>query len=312
MATFYINADSGNDTTGTGTASAPWLTFIKAHDEASDGDTIVAQASAATYTFATKTLSKSFTLKADKPGDAVFDAGGSAVRWFQNSSTLTNIVQNIWFQNGIPNATQDPIFCFAHPSGNNVSTWKFHGCKFDDFEITTTSVVSNGKRGGLIGARLQATYNSFLELRGCSISRITTWGSSPEKATLFGFDNFNTTIAQTSFDFNGVAISIPASGSTAISQIFSGRGGTAKIKQLKNIAVSTTDSTGYGYAFASDIITDACFHNITSVPSGTNIITDDPLFVDPDTGNLDLQHNGFPDSHADQVKSPCIDIGIQF
>ena len=51
MAIYYINSVSGNDTTGTGAAGAPWLTMSKAHTSSATGDTIILQPASAVYTF---------------------------------------------------------------------------------------------------------------------------------------------------------------------------------------------------------------------------------------------------------------------
>ena len=51
MATYYLNADTGNNTTGTGTSALPWLTIAKAVTSSTTGDTIYCQNSTATYSW---------------------------------------------------------------------------------------------------------------------------------------------------------------------------------------------------------------------------------------------------------------------
>ena len=56
---YYLNADTGDDSTGDGSSSTPWLTISKAHTEASSGDTIICQDSTAEYAFSTIIFTKS-------------------------------------------------------------------------------------------------------------------------------------------------------------------------------------------------------------------------------------------------------------
>ena len=43
MATYYINADTGDDTTGDGSSALPWATLSKGITGSASGDTIFAQ-----------------------------------------------------------------------------------------------------------------------------------------------------------------------------------------------------------------------------------------------------------------------------
>ena len=49
MATYYLNADTGNDTTGDGSSALPWLTVSHAVSNSTSGDTIFAQSSTNDY-----------------------------------------------------------------------------------------------------------------------------------------------------------------------------------------------------------------------------------------------------------------------
>jgi len=81
MPTYYINADTGNDSTGTGTSGAPWKTISKAHTSAAAGDTIICQDSVAAYTWGNQTFTKGLTIQGqrDNGSGAVFDALNVAV-----------------------------------------------------------------------------------------------------------------------------------------------------------------------------------------------------------------------------------------
>src|SRR6056300_187691 len=77
MATYYINADTGDDTTGDGSQGNPWLTINHAVSQIADEEeaTIFAQNATAVYTFS----SKDFRDKVDKvqgesASGVVFDA----------------------------------------------------------------------------------------------------------------------------------------------------------------------------------------------------------------------------------------------
>jgi hypothetical protein len=104
VATYYINASTGNDTTGSGTAGSPWLTVSKAHTMASDGDTVVLQSTSSTYNHTSAlTFTKSLTIQGeeDDASGAVIDGGLSATigTWLLNTANKLLTIKNLTFQN---------------------------------------------------------------------------------------------------------------------------------------------------------------------------------------------------------------------
>lgn len=65
MATRYANADTGNDTTGTGTSGAPYATLDKAITVSSDNDTVILQQATTDYVFQNDTIPAGLTIQGD-------------------------------------------------------------------------------------------------------------------------------------------------------------------------------------------------------------------------------------------------------
>ena len=103
---YYINADTGNDTTGAGTAVSPWATLAKAYASSAVGDTIHFQSSTAHYALVTATMA-SRTLIGVSAKTCVLDGGGaSAVQWLLSG---TFSVSNLRFTNVAPYTAQKPL-----------------------------------------------------------------------------------------------------------------------------------------------------------------------------------------------------------
>ena len=99
MATYYINADTGNDSTGDGSSGSPWLLLSKAHTEAASGDTIICQDSTATYAFTNQIFTKDLTVEGEQvdASGAVFDGNNAEVYWVHDSVDL--ILSKLTFTN---------------------------------------------------------------------------------------------------------------------------------------------------------------------------------------------------------------------
>jgi hypothetical protein len=123
MATYYINADTGNDTTGDGSQFNPWLTLSKANSSSASGDTIFCQNSTNTYLFQTLTIVGKNIIGQSTNG-VIFDGGSQNVGWSFN--TTSSQVKNITVQNIIRTGSYNRIFNF------NVDS-TFTGCVFREF-----------------------------------------------------------------------------------------------------------------------------------------------------------------------------------
>ena len=102
MATYYINADTGNDSTGDGSIGSPWLLLSYAHGQATTGDTIICQDSAASYTFVNQSFTKNLTIQGEQndASGAVFDALTGNVIWTISTADTTVNISKITMQNG--------------------------------------------------------------------------------------------------------------------------------------------------------------------------------------------------------------------
>ena len=135
MATYYINADTGNDTTGDGSQGNPWLTINKAHSIASDGDTVILQDSVARYRHPTNTdFSKYLIMEGESVGGAVFtidDLVEYNRNWrFYNAATFNKID----FAYSIPIRTYRSLIWLE----NSNVLFKFNNCRFYNLQITST------------------------------------------------------------------------------------------------------------------------------------------------------------------------------
>ena len=93
MATYYLNTDMGNDSTGTGTSALPWATISKGISGSTTTDTIMLQKSTAHYLWANQSISnRTLSGVSGNPLDAVIDAGGSNPTYtFGNPVAFTGI-----------------------------------------------------------------------------------------------------------------------------------------------------------------------------------------------------------------------------
>lgn len=282
MATYYINADTGNDTTGTGASGAPWLTLNKACTVAADGDTIVLQT--ATNVYASLTTAQSFTSKtltfqgAARPyydlgagawvGSVIGPAGGGLDRFNFKSITAQNLVFN-----GCSLASFSPVG----------QTWLLTATQnvvVSNCVVTGCTLPSVAFLGGF--TRCPATYS--VTLTGCLFYTNTVL---PALVCL------SYVSPTTVYIYNCVAYDQ--------GNILEGRNTTLGAYLKNNIFRRTASSFGFGSFVDSTVnytYQNNCATNYTGVPSGTGNITSDPLFIDPANVDFSLAQN-----------SPCIGTG---
>jgi len=253
MATYYINADTG-DNGDDGSVGDPWETLAYAHGEASGGDTIVCQDSVATFSFPNLTFAKNLTIQGeqDDASGAVFDGANAPRAWTWTGKTCT--VEKITFQN-------------------------------IDGQYSADSTAR-----GVIGAKDAGTYNNVI-IENCLFDDIVarTSGGSFAILTSRNWDvNSSYTIIGSTFYFKdtdyGVVglfrlVASPNMSVTIKNCIISNEtGGTIEF----DYADATPDQDFY--------ITYSDFFNISNMPAtGTGTITSDPLLVDPVNDNFNLR-----------------------
>jgi hypothetical protein len=275
MATYYLNADTGNDTTGSGTSGSPWKTISKAHTSATSGDTIICQSSTAAYTWSSQTFTKNLTIQgvnSDATG-VVFDALGAAFNWYIQS-ILT--FYYITFKNAT--GLYDPFYI------NTASkSATFYNCKFQDLATTNN--------GGFFSIFLIDSVNSCsYNFYNCTFINMESTVASPTVNSIFGYYNTSgSSLVLRNCVFHW------ESGVYAPGVFFDGSATiTAKNSVYYNVSGNTARMTGIGSSSSS--YND--YYTMTSAPSGTGDITSDPLFVDAANYNYNLRPT-----------SPCINAG---
>jgi hypothetical protein len=257
MATYYINADTGNDTTGDGSQGNPWLTINYAVSQIAVGEqsTIFAQNSVAAYTFSSLNFStKVSKVQGESASGVVFDANNVDNMGWTISGTIdqctfinarmvgaykgmffgTFTISNCIFHDIYFNATQSGI---AQGSG----THTFISCIFYNY----TNAVNGGFFGRNDGQTVYTNLFSCVFYLNQQIG--TLWGNP-------NGDNYNTmknSIVYNNSNYN-----------------------------FSMFMDSTTIEYCCAYAASTGVVS-----NISSLPGCINT---DPIFVDHETFNFNL------------------------
>lgn len=277
MATYYIAppASGGNDTTGNGSFALPWATISKAQTSSAVGDTIIAKSGTYTSWFPTTFVSR--TLTCDVVGGAIFDNSGASSNLTIGGQGTTTVISNIIFQNAIPVSQYDPIFGVASDTAGSVS---FISCQFRNIFVSAANVTW----GGLIGHTNPGSgKTATLNLTSCLFNDIQfKTGIGGANAFLVGVNSGTTNI-------NGCTSYSSTSGVTALVYLTS-CGGVINIKNC--IFTNFTGGTiNFKVGFTTPTVNASYsdFYLITGSPSGTGVITSDPLFVDRANANFNLR-----------------------
>ena len=277
MATYYLNADTGNDSTGSGTSVAPWLTIAKALTAVATGDTIYLQNSTAHYTWATATI-PTITIQGQSTTSVIVDAGGAGnyAPWTVTAGPTFN---NITFtgNDGTGHSTGQQFLS----NSSSAAVVTFNYCIF-------TAITIAGY--GLVG-QVNWTMNYCLLYNLTNVTgsqNVLSLGGSishSESITLVGCTfYFNKTgSAQFGYVING---HIPST-YTLRSCIFVNVGDA-----MSAFTVLTTATTNASYC---DFYGTGINGHVTL---GAGCIAVDPLFIDPTNSNFNLQPT-----------SPCIATG---
>lgn len=293
MATWYINADTGNDTTGDGSNALPWLTISKAHTSASAGDTIVCQDSTAEYTFTDQTFTKSnltITGEQDDASGAVFNGGALVKRWTDNGSGSVSgvVIQKLTLRNittSGPGTYRNIIAFSKYVFRNNVVKDIIQSAASGS--TGASGIVGPYYAGAAMVLDIEIYNNVFYGLTGGSPTLMVTLLSGGGNDTgSFRFYN-NTVYADGAYTTPNFFVF------STIASL-----GTVELKNNIFYATSSVAFVPSGTALNSYFDYNDTY-NCTSVPSGTNNITSDPLFVDAPNDNFNLRPT-----------SPCIDTGV--
>lgn len=289
MAEYFLNADTGDNSTGDGSSGSPWETLAYAFDQSSAGDTIICQDSTATYSFVDDTFDHNITIQGeqDDASGAVFDgAGGQNIRWFVSAGVTLNITK-ITFTN-VNDTTEIPSEISAH--GDN-ATITATSCVFHDWvgygsPGSQGAILCAGDTGHLTGVTITAISCLFYDIHNV--------------ANTYGILNTRTSINAT---LNMTSCTVYSNTETPVSGVvvaFSLEAGNV-INLKNNIYVDGQSASlkiistgGGGIAVSKNVSYNDYYGTVDE--GGTGSITSDPLFVDVDNNNFNLRPS-----------SPCID-----
>lgn len=286
MTTYYINADTGNDTTGDGSASNPWLTISHAKDNVVTGDTIFCQNSTATYLFEKLSFDNEITIQGESVGGVVFSTVSDIDEgWALNGDNYYTI-KNITFSdiNVVKPSDHSSVIYVGVPSGTlDIST-----CIFKDITITAGSF---NWASGVLNKLYR--YGKYI-VSGCIFYNITNRGIIVRKVD-------NNPDFYTRIYFNNCLFNMNTVENTDILV-----GQNNPVTSFKNCIVYNDTGNGKSIAaYNNQLDTNTtfdynCVYGAFSNPiTGTgNLLDTDPLFIDPATNNYNLSPS-----------SPCIDAG---
>jgi len=287
MATYYIDP-AGNNSTGDGSEGTPWLTVSKFNTESATGDTLICLEGTYAGWSGFNYLNKTLVVQAETGADGayksvVFDGSG---------------------------ATQ--VYAMQNTGGSQGAHYTFKGIKWFDFAFSNAFIS-----GDLSDTNATMTFpyedcifhtirsqNGFTEWRntryGTSFTRCKFYKMARNVAQGAGGALFVVHVRDQDVSFINTTIYLDED-TDYYTTLFSIQSATAgSVFTLKNLIVSDkNDLITYGSSSAaSNDISYSDFHQITSPPAGTGVITSDPLFVDSDNNNLNLRPT-----------SPAIDTG---
>jgi hypothetical protein len=270
MATYYINADTGNDTTGDGSQGNPWLTLSKANSSSASGDIIFLQNSVNYYSALSNITFTNKEILGESTSGAVISNGylGTSTTYFTaNTNSYLNI-KNITFTNISGSGSYRSVIV-----GSNSATVNIENCIF-------TGQFSQGIISRISGT---ATYNITSCLFYDFLSFIMFW---------YG-DNMTFNLNNNVFHFTNNIGNL---------WDYAGYSGGSSIHFKNNIFLSELGDTvnfKRGGIGISTMISNCLSGSFTGYPTGIgNLINTDPLFIDPDNNNYNLSPS-----------SPCIDAG---
>lgn len=294
MATVYISPTGSDAYTyaQAQSSSTPWQTISKCNTSATTGDTIICLNG--TYTWVSQTFTKAFTIQAQTNGSVIFDGAGAYVTWA--FSTYGGALTGLKFQNNVsvPTASSNNLFS----TSENLTVTN---CVFTN--LVCNSGDNNVTNGGLFIFGISVT-SKTITLTNCLIYAVNndrTYAGAQAKGGLFHARTANNWVLN-----NCTIYLAPDSTNHAFQAVFLGYQAATGVSTLnmKNCIISnaSSETTLFENAVTGDCLTQTVSYSdayqITTPPTGTGVITSNPLFVDAANANFNLRPS-----------SPCIDTG---
>lgn len=289
MATYYINADTGNDTTGNGSSSTPWLTLSKAISSSATTDTIILQSATNAYTMSGDLNLGSRTFTGVSPSATRVDAGGASRQFIVTPASSTPTVNNIRFTNFLYSSSNKAVFYCAVPSCNLT----VNDCQFDNISVYS----DNNNNSGAVFLQFNNSEGSTNNINRClfynikknaAASNITCVLSAAANGAVKPITNIT-----------GCTFYISATGTTKLAYFIGTFSLYYGVYNIKNTIIYQTDTS---VPFVSNTYTQTTSYSdiigYSSAPTGTGVISSDPLFIDAANNNFKLRPT-----------SPCIGTG---
>ena len=275
MATYYFGP-GGNDSTGNGTVGTPWLSISKAVGSSTTSDTLIALSGTHDYSGGGYFLFNPSTRTISGQDGTTFDWGltNPMIIYCTGSAVFHNITFYRGYTNNVYHAMYEPVTVG--------STIEFDNCIFKDHKLHAGSTYY----GGLFAhcANGQTVTINSCKIYGC-------YGIAGGGNILWSAYTGYTYVYNTS-------IHIPTNANPLL-HLWGCT--TADHLVVRNVIAVNGNGGTCTYLEVSSAGVDeeyCCFYNFTSPPTGTGVITSDPLLVDPINGNFKLRPS-----------SPCIGTG---
>ena len=290
MADIYFSP-TGDDDTGDGSEGNPYETISKAHTEASTGDTLYAMAG--THTWVTTTITKAVTIQGASPTTTIFDAGGTTADVYLRNTVNGTIVNDITFTNNGTSSSDLPVI-FSGLSNTTTNIY-FNRCIFYALYYNTTGGASDSDQSIFGTAKgFSNTRCGTLNFNSCVFYDLK---STTAAGYVFADVSWSSAEATTGLKLKNCSIYLPDDHTLAGIFRYNHSESVPSTRTMTNTIISSVDALDFG-AESGFTCTYSCLYNITDGPTGTGVITSDPLFIDGDNGDLRLR----PDS-------PCIETG---
>lgn len=293
MATWYVNSDTGNDSTGNGSSGSPWKTLSKAVSASNGNDTIQLQAAVATYDLVTWS---GRNVVGASPATCVLDGGGATkdIEFIGTVSTISNVtIQNI-------NHTSTGTAIFNN-GGSTDATLSFTNVIFKS--ITFDGDYSQGKAGmfsdspnlGKINVNLAScVFNDVYPRTGWTHPAILSTGRGGVHTVTNCVFYCRTAGGNLLQAICGTASA--GGGQTVVFKNCIFYNNTGSAIKISDTTWGTTVLTGsvYNCLYAAS----GSWTNQGALSGATGNVTSDPLFIDSVNANFRLRPT-----------SPCINAG---